>query len=56
MPAHASAGYVKLKELLDRYNMPYVERQEGNAMVIDIKARNFTQKETRLYEQSRTAG
>jgi hypothetical protein len=35
---------VKLKELLKRYNVPYEERQEGNAMVIGIKARNVAAK------------
>ena len=58
VPTSASAGYVKLKEILQRYNMPYVERKEGNAVVIDIKARAFAPKGARLYDQphTKTAG
>jgi hypothetical protein len=58
MPTCASAGYVKLKEILQRFNMPYEERKVGNAVVIDIKARTFAPKEAGLYDQPRnkTAG
>lgn len=58
MSTNTSAGYVKLKEILQRYNMPYEERKEGNAVIIDIKARNLPSKETGLYgpARARTAG
>jgi len=52
----AVAGCLKLKELLKRYNMPYEERKEGNAVVIGIKARNFSKKSTNLYARSSPAG
>lgn len=54
IPTKTSAGYVKLKEILQRYNMPYQERKEGNAVIIDIKARAFTPKGSGLYDQPQT--
>jgi hypothetical protein len=44
-PLHAdtSSLSLKLKQLLKRYNIIYEERQEGNAFVIEIKARPISQ-------------
>ena len=39
LQADTSTRCLKLKELLKRNNMAYEERNEGNAVVIDIKAR-----------------
>lgn len=47
----ASSGYLRLKEILKSHNMPYEERKEGNAIVIGIKARTFTQKAAQLFNR-----
>ncbi|ANE52387.1 hypothetical protein [Flavisolibacter tropicus] len=47
--ADSASGNLKLKEILKRHNMPYEERREGNATIIGIKARAFTQKAAQLF-------
>ena len=39
-----SSRCIKLKELLNRFNLNYEERIDGNTVVIDIKARPLLQK------------
>jgi hypothetical protein len=38
--------FTKLKQLLNRFNLQYEERTEGNSVVIDVKAKPLQDKRT----------
>ena len=54
LQADSSTRCLKLKELLKRYNMTYEERNEGNAVIIDIKAKPLSQEASLLLNKLRT--
>ena len=47
----SSTRCIKLKELLKRLNLHYEERMEGNAVIIDIKAKPLEKKPAQQLEK-----